>query len=132
PLFSGFQVTSITSNQLDVFVRDRSIDKSVEDALRRILAQKQVVAGLESKKDELESGTQAIFDDQQRLRENMKALKGTPEKKALIQRYTQQLNQQEDRLEAIKKQSEQLEKQIDAEQEKVDAMIAALAVDVRL
>ena len=132
PLFSGFQVTSITSNQLDVFVRDRSIDKSVEDALRRILAQKQVVAGLESKKEELESGTQAIFDDQQRLRENMKALKGTPEEKALIQRYTQQLNQQEDRLEAIKKQSEQLEKQIDAEQEKVDAMIAALAVDVRL
>ncbi len=132
PLFSGFQVSSITANQLDVFVRDRSIDKSIEDALRRVLAQKQVVAELESKKEDLEAGTQAIFDDQQRLRENMKALKGTPEEKALIQRYTQELNQQEDRLEAIRKQGEQLERQIGAEQEKVDAMIAALAFDVRL
>jgi uncharacterized protein HemX len=62
----------------------------------------------------------------------MKALKGTPEEKALIQRYVQQLNQQEDRLEAIKKQAEQLEKQIDAEQARVNDMIAALAFDVRL
>ena len=90
------------------------------------------MAELESKKEDLEAGTQAIFDDQQRLRENMKALKGTPEEKALIQRYTQELNQQEDRLEAIRKQGEQLERQIGAQQEKVDAMIAALAFDVRL
>lgn len=132
PLFNGFQVTSIGGNQVDLFVRDRSIDKAVEAALRRVLAQKQVVADLEMKKETLETGTQAIFDDQQRVRENMKALKGTPEEKALIQRYTQQLNQQEDRLEAIGKQAEQLEKQIEAEQEKVSEMIAALAFDVKL
>ena len=62
----------------------------------------------------------------------MKALKGTPEEKALIQRYTQQLNQQEDRLEAFKKQAELLEKQIASEQNKEGDMIAALAFDIRL
>jgi hypothetical protein len=41
-------------------------------------------------------------------------------------------NQQEDRLEAIKKQAEQLEKEIDAEQARVNDRIAALAFDVRL
>jgi Carboxypeptidase regulatory-like domain len=132
PLTNGFRVESVSGNQLELFVRNRSIDKSIEEALRKMLAEKQVVTDLESKKEEMESARQAIFDDQQRLRENMKALKGTPEEKALIQRYVQQLNQQEDRLEAIKKQAEQLEKQIDAEQARVNDMIAALAFDVRL
>ena len=131
-LSNVFNVNSLTDNELDVFVRDRSVDKSIEGALRKILAQKNVVAELESRKEELETGRQAIFDDQQRVRENMKALKGTPEEKALIQRYTQQLNQQEDRLEAFKKQAELLEKQIASEQNKEGDMIAALAFDIRL
>ena len=33
-----------------------------------------------------------------RLRENMKALRGSPEEKQLLQRYTRQLDQQEDQL----------------------------------
>ena len=38
-----------------------------------------------------------ISDDQQRVRENMKALKGSAEEKALIERYVRELNEQEDR-----------------------------------
>ena len=44
-----------------------------------------------------------IFDDQQRLRENMKSLKGSAEEKKLLERYTQQLDAQETRLEALRK-----------------------------
>ena len=36
-----------------------------------------------------------------RLRENVKALKGSAEEKALLQRYTKQLNSQESRLEEL-------------------------------
>ena len=38
----------------------------------------------------------------------MKALKGSPEEKALLQRYTKQLDGQEDRLAALKKENADL------------------------
>jgi len=104
----------------------------VEDALRRIIAQKAVVADLDSKKEDRESQTNKIFDDQQRLRENMKALKGSAEEKALLQRYTQQLNEQETHLEALRKESEQLEAKRDGAQTALDKMIQELSFDVKL
>ena len=41
---------------------------------------------------------ESIDKDQSRLRENIKALKGSSEEKALLQRYTKELDDQEDRL----------------------------------
>ncbi len=62
----------------------------------------------------------------------MKALKGSAEEKALLQRYTQQLNEQENRLEALHKEVQQLEEQKAAEQTTLDGMIQELAFDVKL
>jgi RNase adaptor protein for sRNA GlmZ degradation len=97
-----------------------------------VIAQKSVIADLDSKKEEHEGQMEKIFDDQQRLRENMKALKGTAEEKALLQRYTQQLNAQETLLETLRKESEALETQKDSAQAALDKMIQELAFDVKL
>jgi len=70
-----------------------------------------------------------IFDDQQRLRENMKSLKGSAEEKLLLQRYTQQLNQQEDRLAQLRKDMEQLSAQRGTAQAALDRKIQELAFD---
>jgi chromosome segregation ATPase len=117
---------------VELFVRQRSIDKTVEDALRKVLAQKAAIAELDSQKEGRDEEMTKIFDDQQRLRENMKALKGSPEEKALLQRYTQQLNEQETRLETLRKEAAQLEQQSGSAQEALDKMIAALSFDVKL
>jgi chromosome segregation ATPase len=117
---------------VDLFVRQQSIDKTVEAALRKILAQKTVVEDLDEKKTARESETEKIFDDQQRLRENMKALKGSPEEKTLVQRYTRQLNDQEDRLDALKREIEQLKSQHDAAEMALDQMIQEISFDVNL
>jgi len=81
-----FAVTNITSDQVALFVREKSIDKTVEEALGKIVAQKAVVADLDSKKSDLDDEQSQIFDDQQRLRENMKSLKGSAEEKKLLER----------------------------------------------
>jgi hypothetical protein len=47
----------------------------------------------------------AINRDQGRIRENMKTLKGSAEEKDLVQRYTRQLNSQEDRLATLNKET---------------------------
>ncbi len=127
-----FAVTNITSDQVALFVRDKSIDKTAQDALERIVAQKAVVADLESKKSDRDDERMQIFDDQQRLRENMKSLKGSPEEKRLLERYTQQLDAQENRLEALRKEIQQLEAQSQTAQTALDKMIEELTLDVKL
>jgi chromosome segregation ATPase len=132
PIEATYQLTNIDAQQVELFVRLQSIDKTVEDALRKILAQKDAIAALDSQKDERNEDMTKIFDDQQRLRENMKALKGSAEEKALLQRYTQQLNEQETRIETLRKEVAQFSQQSDSAQEALDKMTAALAFDVKL
>jgi hypothetical protein len=62
----------------------------------------------------------------------MKALKGTPEEKALTQRYATQLNQQEDRLQALRTDIGGLEAQRDAASQKLRAMVEAISLDITL
>jgi hypothetical protein len=132
PIQSSYQLTNVTSEQVALFVQQKSIDKTVEDALRRVLAQKDVIADLSAQQEARESEQKRIFNDQQRLRENLKALKGSADEKALIQRYTQQLNEQENRLETLKKESAQIEAKQDKEQAALDRMIQELSFDVKL
>jgi hypothetical protein len=129
PVAATYQLTNVDERQVELFVRQQSINKAVEDALRRILKQKDVVAELDGRKDARDEEMKKIFDDQQRLRENMKALKGSSEEKLLVQRYTQQLNDQETRLEKLGKEMEQIQKEMDAAQGVLDQMIRDLAVD---
>ena len=127
-----YQVSSLTGDQIQMFVRDRSIDKPLEEALRKVLSQKAVVAGFDSEKEAHNDETTKIYDDQQRLRENIKALKGSAEEKALLLRYTRQLSDQESRLDQLKKEVEELEAKQAAAQQELDRMIQAMVFDIKL
>jgi hypothetical protein len=96
PIAATYTLSNITSDQVGLFVKQKSLTKPVEDALRRILAQQSVARGIESQKSAREGETEKIFDDHQRLRENIKALKGSAEEKAPLLRYTKQLDEQAD------------------------------------
>jgi hypothetical protein len=132
PVQATYGLTNLTDDQVGLFVRQQSINKTIEDALRNILAQKSAIDDLDTQKSERESEIEKIFDDQQRLRENMKALKGTAEEKALLQRYTRQLNEQEDRLDGLKKEIQQLGSRQESAQAELDKMIQGLSFDVTL
>jgi len=73
-----------------------------------------------------------IDKDQSRLRENMKALKGSPEEKALLQRYTKQLDGQEDRLAALQKEAANRKAKRNQLQSELDAMVTKLTIDETL
>lgn len=132
PVFATYALSNVTPDQLTMFVQQKSVDKKVEDALRRILDQKAVIADLDARKDAREEEMKEIFDDQQRLRENMKALKGSAEEKALVQRYTRQLDDEENRLEALRKESARLTSESAAAKSTLDKMIAGLSFDIDL
>ena len=62
-----------------------------------------------------------IFEDQQRLRENMKALKGTHEEKAVTQQYTKELASQESQLGALRTEISDLQTRQKQGQQELDA-----------
>jgi len=71
-------------------------------------------------------------DDQGRLRENMKALRGSVEEKALLQRYTKQLDDQETQLANLRKKITDTEAQRDTANEKLETMIDDLNLEATL
>ncbi len=59
-------------------------------------------------------------------------MKGSAEEKELLQRYTRQLNSQENRLEELRKLTEQLQAKRAAAQAQLEKMIQDLSFDVTL
>ena len=132
PIEATYQIASLSADQIALFVQEKAINATLEAALKSVAAQKAAVANIESQKDAREEESKKIYDDQQRLRENIKALKGSPEEKALIQRYTKQLNDQETRLEQLNREVEALGTKQEAAQAELDRMVQALAFDIKL
>ena len=101
----------------------------MQQAFERVLAQKNKVAALDSQIAQRKQESDQISADQNRIRENMKALKGSAEEKSLIQRYTKQLDSQEDRLLKLRAEITDLQKQRDSAQAELSLMIMDVNVD---
>jgi hypothetical protein len=132
PLETRFQLTNLTDDQITVFLQQKSINPEIEAAFHKIVAQKDRVASLDAEIARREEERQKIYDDQQRLRENLKALKGSAEERALTQRYTQQLADQETRLETLQRESADFQTKRDQAQSELDAMIENLSLEATL
>jgi hypothetical protein len=122
-------LTNLTDDQVQALVAENRVTPELQDAFRRVLDQKNKIAGLQAQSGTRQQELEAINRDQSRIRENMKALKGSAEEKELLQRYTRQLNSQEDRLGALNKEIADLQGQQSQEQQKLDAMVQQIAVD---
>jgi chromosome segregation ATPase len=99
---------------------------ALHTAIAPIVAKRAEVAAHERHLAALKEEQATIAQDQQRLRENMKALRGSAEEKQLLQRYTRQLDEQENTLEALRARSEQAVSQRNSARAELRALIAAL------
>jgi hypothetical protein len=132
PLQQTYQIADLAPNQVALFVQDRTISPEMAAALEKITAQKAVVAGFEQEMSDRQGDIDRIVEDQGRLRENMKALRGSAEEKALLQRYTRQLDEQETQLETLRKKIRDTEAQRDAANEQLEKMIGELQLEATL
>jgi len=132
PVETRYQVSNIDDQQIALFLRQKTINPEVEAALRKIVEQKNRVAALEAEVARRGEEKQSIYDDQQRLRENLKSLKGSAEERALTQRYTQQLANQENRLQTLEQETADYQAKHDQAESALDKMIEDLALDVTL
>ncbi len=129
PEITEFELTNLTDEQVTVWVQDKTVNQAIEQAFRRVLAQKKTIADVDEQMKSKQQEIDAIVSDQTRLRENMKALRGSPEEKALLQRYTHQLDAQEDRLAALRNESSSLSEKHDKLQDELDRMMGEITFD---
>ncbi len=125
-LETSYLVSNLTDDQLGLLVRQQALTPESERALRAVLAKKTEIGGVEA---EIRSRTQErdqIFRDQERLRENLKALGTRTEERALVTRYTRQLEEQETRLDAIAKDVSSREAAKQRLQRELEVMIEGL------
>ena len=116
---------------MSLLVADNRITPALKEAMQRVLQKKNDIAQLEGQSSERKRQMEAIEKDQARLRENMKALKGSAEERALIQRYTRELDSQEDRLAALRKEKEDLDTKQEQVQNELETMLGQVVLDER-
>jgi hypothetical protein len=122
-------LTDLTDHQVEVLIAENNITPELQAAFRRVLDQKNKISDLETQIETRQKELGAINTDQARIRENMKALKGSAEEKALLQRYTKQLDSQEDRLSTLHKEMADLQQKHDDEQEKLEDMVQHITLN---
>jgi len=125
-------LSNVTDDQVRIWFNDKTIKPELEQALRKIVQQKNQISGIDQQMQSKQSQINSINQDQQRLRENMKALKGSAEEKTLLQRYTRELNDQEDKLQSTRTDLENLSAQRAAGQKQLDQMLQELSLDESL
>ena len=131
-LATSFELSNLNEEQIGVFVRQGSITGEMAEALKKITAQKAVVAKLEEEMENRQKAIDRIVEDQGRLRENMKALRGSAEEKALLQRYTRQLDEQETQLDVLRKKIQDTEAQRDKANVQLEKLIDELQIEATL
>jgi len=120
-LMDSYQLTKLSRDNLDLFIRQRSINDDVRQKLEKLIDLRARATEIEEKLKTLEDEETAISEDQARLRENIEALAKTPEAKQLIARYIAKANEQETRIEQITKERQTLI----AERERLERELAA-------
>ena len=132
PIETRVAVDSITTDQVALVLRGRNVDVSAEPQLRAVIAQTQEVARIEAIVDAREGEIERIEKDQERVRENLEALKTSAEERVLTARYAKQLATQEDRLEVLRHEVEQQEAALEFAEQALQKLAKAVTLDVEM
>jgi hypothetical protein len=132
PITNSYQLSNVTDDQIKFFLSQKMISPEIELALRKVMAQKASVAVIDGEVTSRRTKISGISEDQQRVRENMKALKGSAEEKALVARYVRELNEQEDRVESLHREVADLQQKREAAQKTLNEMIEGLQMEATL
>jgi hypothetical protein len=124
PVSQSLSLSSASSDQINVFLRDTELDKGLRDSLARLVLLQQNVAAAQKRVGDIATRRQVLVDDQNRSRENLRA---TPSGSDLYKRYLAKLAEQENAIEALDKERIGAEQALDAARQAVIDYINKLA-----
>jgi hypothetical protein len=129
PEDTRYDLTNLDEDEVMLLVDQKRMTPAMQQVFDSILKQKLKSGEISNQIAERKRESDQIATDQNRIRENMKALKGSSEEKALLQRYVGQLDSQESRLSSLRKEMADLTLQQNQANEELDRMIMAVNID---
>jgi hypothetical protein len=127
PNQTSYSIAAVSSEQIQLWVSGETITAEIAATLREVVRRRTAIAELNNQIAAREGEITAIGRDQERVRENMKALRGTAEERQLVQRYVQQLDDQETQLATHRRELADLIAKRRAAETELDRFIAGLA-----
>jgi len=121
-----YYLTNINSSFIGVYVRSRVISEKVKAALRRVVAMKAEVSAVSRKRRDLESAKRDLYNEQSRLRSNLKSV---PSKSKLYARYLEKLGTQEDEIEKVMVAIENAREEEQQKQKELNDYVRRLSVE---
>jgi len=131
-LMETYTLTNFTRQDLELFVAKNYIDANTRTTLERIIDLRSRLAAKEARVESIDSEVEEIAKDQERLRDNIKALTATAEAKQLITRYVAKADNQETRLEQLNKEKQALGQEITGLEGELETVVRGLSIDRKL
>jgi hypothetical protein len=125
-----YRLADFDDRLFTVLVKGGASEASLRRALQPLIDKRVEIAAAEARLSAVMAQIAEIDRDQQRLRENMKALRGSAEERALTQRYTRQLADQEDKLAALRDEQKKATADRDARRRELSELAARLTFEI--
>jgi peptidoglycan hydrolase CwlO-like protein len=122
---TNITLTTLTRPQLALF-GSKETPQAVREKLGQIVDLQEQIASMRSDVNTTQGGIDGLFRDQDRLRENIKALRDGSEEQQLRSRYLGQLKNQEDQIDKSRAHIEEVNKQIAATEARLGDLISNL------
>jgi hypothetical protein len=132
PTQSQVSIGQLDDRQLAVMARGGIEQAQLKEALRPLLEKKAEIASLAADLDQRQAETRRMNEDQQRLRENMRALKGSAGERQLLNRYVSQLEAQENRIAVLRRETDATQAKLGAARLDLAAMIERLSLQLEM
>ncbi|EFK11965.1 conserved domain protein, partial [delta proteobacterium NaphS2] len=131
-VWESFSVSSLTPDNILIFARQKYLDDKTLKQLEKIVAAKAELARIENELETIQKERAQIFEDQKRLRENLRSLGQTSEEKGLRSRYIHQLDGQETRLSKIDQAEENLKALQQKQRQTLETLMGSLSMDLKI
>jgi hypothetical protein len=131
-LMDTYTLLNFSRPDLELFIARNYIDATMRASLEKIIDLKSRIVAAEARVEAVDEEVTEIGKDQERLRDNIKALTATAEAKQLISRYVSKADTQETRLEQLNKEKQTLSGEVARLQGELEAVIRGLAIDHKL
>ena len=125
----AYALQNFSRQDLELFISRRYIDATTRDVLEKIIDLKSRMASTDARIQAIDKEAAEIGEDQQRLRDNIKALTATAEAKQLIARYVSKADTQETRLDQLNKDKRASQEERVRLQGELEALIRGLNID---
>jgi hypothetical protein len=131
-LMDTYALMNFSRQDLELFISRNYIDAATRVVLEKIIDIKSRMAAAEGRLETLNGEVEEIGKDQERLRDNIKALTATAEAKQLISRYVAKADTQETRLEQLNKEKQTVNEEMARLQSELEGVIRSVAIDRQL